>query len=138
MIGLMRRCGGIGLAAPQVESARRFFVLALPRDQERVFVNPQIVRRARRTMRSEECCLSLPDVTVEVDRWAWVEVSAWNEAGERFELRARGLLGRAIQHEMDHLDGVLCIDRIDPKRRERIARRLEAEKNHGFAARIAP
>ncbi len=138
MLELMRALDGIGLAAPQVGIGRRLFVLGLPRDRDRVFVNPEIVVRSRRTVRSEESCLSLPDVTVDVARAAWVDVRAWDERGEPFELRARGLLARAIQHEMDHLNGVLCIDRIDVKRRERITRRLEAQKNNGITTRTAP
>lgn len=124
MLGLMKAEGGIGLAAPQAGFSERFFVLGLPRDRDRVFVNPEIVDRSRRRIRSEESCLSLPGITVEVERSAWVDVLAWDEHGERFELRARGLLARAIQHELDHLNGVLCIDRIDAKWRERITRRL--------------
>ncbi|MFW5689638.1 MAG: peptide deformylase [Spirochaetota bacterium] len=133
MYELMKREGGIGLAAPQAGIGERFFVLGLPREGRRVFVNPEITERSRRRIQSEESCLSLPGVTVELDRWAWVEVHAWNERGEVVELRARGLLARAIQHELDHLNGVLCMDRIDRKRRERIVRRLEAHA-HGTAA----
>ncbi len=138
MLELMRAHDGIGLAAPQVGIIRRFFVLGLQRERDLVFINPEIVAQSRRTVRSEESCLSLPDVTVDVFRSAWVDVRAWDELGEPFELRARGLLSRAIQHELDHLNGVLCIDRIDVKRRERITRRLEAQKNHGLATRTAP
>ena len=137
MLRLMRTRDGVGLAAPQVGVCARFFVLGLPRDRDRVFINPEIVATARRRVRSEESCLSLPGVTVEVPRYAWVDVRAWDETGESFELRARGLLARAIQHELDHLNGVLCIDRIDPKRRARIdrtiARRLEA-RSYGTTA----
>ncbi|MFP4114424.1 MAG: peptide deformylase [Spirochaetales bacterium] len=130
MIELMLANDGIGLAAPQVGIAERFFVLRLPRDRERVFVNPEITERSRRTVRSDESCLSLPGISVDVERAARVNVRAWDEHGEPFELSARGLLARAIQHELDHLNGVLCIDRIDTKRRDRLIRRLEA-KSHG-------
>lgn len=137
MLGIMRASDGIGLAAPQVGISGRFFVLGLPRDGDRVFINPEIAATSGRQVRSEESCLSLPGVTVEVPRAAWVDVRAWDETGEPFELRARGLLARAIQHELDHLNGVLCIDRIDQKRRERIertiARRLEA-RSYGTTA----
>ncbi len=138
MVRLMRAQNGIGLAAPQVGLSMRFFVLGVDRDRERVFVNPRIVRKSRRTIRSEESCLSLPDVTVEVPRAAVIDVRAWDEHGEPFEMRARGLSARAIQHELDHLNGVLCIDRIDTKRRERITRRLEALDRDGITARSAP
>ena len=134
MLELMRANDGIGLAAPQAGFSERFFVLHLPRDHERVFVNPEIVERSQRTVGSEESCLSLPGVSVDVPRASWVEVHAWDERGNRIELKARGLLGRAIQHEIDHLNGVLCIDHIDPKRRERIARRLEAYRSYGTTA----
>ncbi len=138
MMRLMREREGIGLAAPQVGLSMRFFVLGVDRHSERVFVNPQIVRASRRTVRSEESCLSLPDVTVEVPRAAVIDVRAWDESGEPFEIRARGLAARAIQHELDHLNGVLCIDRIDTKRRERISRRLEVLSRDGSATRSAP
>ncbi len=131
MVELMRARAGIGLAAPQAGIALRYFVLGLPRDRDRVFVNPEITERSRRRVRSEESCLSLPGITVEVDRSAWVDVRAWDEHGAPFELRARGLLARAIQHELDHLNGVLCIDHLDQKRRQRIADRLEAQKSYG-------
>lgn len=126
MLELMRTRDGIGLAAPQVGISGRFFVLGLPRDRDRVFINPEIIAAARRQSRSEESCLSLPGVTVEVPRYPWVDVRAWDETGEPFEIRARGLLARAIQHELDHLNGVLCIDRIDQKRRGRIERGIAA------------
>ncbi|MFW6293703.1 MAG: peptide deformylase [Spirochaetota bacterium] len=135
MIALMRAQGGIGLAAPQAGIRRRYFVLGLPRDRDRVFVNPEITDRSRRRVRSEESCLSLPGITVEVDRSAWVDVRAWDEHGDPFVLRARGLFARAIQHELDHLNGVLCIDRIDQKWRRRIADRLEAQKDYGTTTR---
>ena len=135
MLALMRSQGGIGLAAPQAGIAERYFVLGLPRDRDRVFVNPQIVVRSKRQIRSEESCLSLPGITVEVDRSAWVDVRAWDQHGEPFELRARGLLARAVQHEFDHLNGVLCIDHLDQKRRQRIADRLEAQKSYGTTTR---
>ncbi len=137
MLELMRARDGIGLAAPQVGISGRFFVLGLPRDRDRVFINPVIAATSRRQVRSEESCLSLPGVTVDVPRFAWVDVRAWDDSGEQFELRARGLLARAIQHEVDHLNGVLCIDRIDQKRRERIertmTRRVEA-RSYGTTA----
>lgn len=132
MMSIMRERDGIGLAAPQVGIAERYFVLGLPRDRQRFFVNPEITARSRRRILSEESCLSLPGVTVEVPRFAWVDVRAWDEHGQPYALRARGLLARAIQHETDHLNGVLCIDHVDPKRRERIAGRLEA-RTHGTA-----
>jgi peptide deformylase len=134
MFELMRVSDGIGLAAPQVGIGQRFFVLKLPRDRERVLVNPEITWQSRRSVSSEESCLSLPGVSVEVERSARVKIRASDEHGEPFELSARGLLARAIQHELDHLNGVLCIDRIDMKRRHRIARRLEARNAYGTAA----
>lgn len=134
MLELMQANEGIGLAAPQAGFAERFFVLRLPRDRERVFVNPEIVERSRRQIRSEESCLSLPGISVDVRRSAWIDVRGWDASGSPFAIRARGLLARAIQHEIDHLNGVLCIDRIDPKRRERIVRCLEARTTYGTEA----
>lgn len=135
MLRIVKAQSGIGLAAPQIGLSERFFVLSLPGDRPRVMVNPDIVDHARRTVRSEEMCLSLPGVTVDVSRWTWVDLRFRDEHGSELELRARGLLGRAVQHEVDHLNGVLCIDHIDPKRRERIVRRLEALRTYGTATR---
>jgi peptide deformylase len=122
---IMKENDGIGIAAPQVGISERFFVTALPRDELRVFVNPEITDQASRMIRSEESCLSLPGITADLKRHAWVTVRYFDTDGESREMTARGLLARVIQHEVDHLNGVLFTDHLQPKRRERLLRRLE-------------
>jgi peptide deformylase len=97
MFELMRVSDGIGLAAPQVGIGQRFFVLKLPRDRERVFVNPEITWQSRRSVSSEESCLSLPGVSVAVERSARVKIRASDEHGARSSERCA--LHRSNRHE---------------------------------------
>lgn len=131
MVRIMRENDGVGIAAPQVGMGERFFVTALPRDEVRLFVNPQILSRSGRTVRSEESCLSLPGITADVKRNAWVTVRYFDGDNEAREMTARGLLARVIQHEVDHLNGVLFVDHLQPKRRERLLSKLERTRTAG-------
>jgi peptide deformylase len=117
---------GIGLAAVQVGNPYRIFVTELPQDKKRVFVNPEIVATSVEQGAFEEGCLSIPGVEAEVLRPLQVRIQAWNEQGKHFVLDAEALLARVIQHEFDHLNGVLFIDRIDPKKRERLVKRFKS------------
>ncbi|HPO01777.1 peptide deformylase [Treponema zuelzerae] len=121
---------GIGLAAPQIGKSIRLFVVQADDDVERAFINPQIIETSLETESYEEGCLSIPKQYEEVIRPSRVTVQALNERGRRFTLEADGLLARVIQHEYDHLDGVLFIDRIDPDKKEKIEKKLlkKAEK----------
>lgn len=101
---------GVGLSGVQVGVLKRISVVDTG-DGRRVFINPKIVRREK-NIPSEEGCLSLPGVLLEIKRAEKITVEALNERGEKFELNADGLLSRCIQHEIDHLDGVLILDRI--------------------------
>lgn len=102
---------GLGLAAPQVSQSVRVIVA---RDDERQFalVNPKIVRRAGRQT-GMEGCLSLPGLRGDVPRAEQVTVAGLNRAGKRINIEAEGLLARVFQHEIDHLDGKLFVDRVD-------------------------
>lgn len=131
MVRIMKENDGVGIAAPQVGMSERFFVTALPREEVRLFVNPEITERSGRTVRSEESCLSLPGITADVKRHAWVTVRYFDGAGNAQETTARGLLARVIQHEVDHLNGVLFIDHLPPKRRERLLGRLDRNRAAG-------
>jgi peptide deformylase len=111
---------GIGLAAVQVGEAIRMFITRAPRDQARVFINPDILETSLEEETIEEGCLSVPGLYTEMVRPAAVRVQAWNEKGRPFTLTADGMLARVIQHELDHLNGVLFVDRLDPKRRKRL------------------
>lgn len=117
MFDLMYEQKGVGLAANQVELPYRFFIVNTEGDPEKgeefVFLNPVLSKRSG-TEEAEEGCLSFPEIFAPVKRSAKVTISAYNLAGEEVNLNLTGLFARAIQHEYDHLDGVLFIDRLTP------------------------
>ena len=125
MLRTLRRAAGIGLAGPQFGVQLRLFVVQLPDDKARVFVNPTILEASPDTSWQEEGCLSIPGIYAEVERPNTVRVEAWNERGKRFDLDAHGLLARVVQHEYDHLEGILFWDRLNSRRRERLMRQYE-------------
>lgn len=119
---------GIGLAAPQIGVSKRVAVIDLARpDEERdllVLINPQIVDR-QGDITWEEGCLSFPKLYEKIDRAHDVVVRALNEHGEVFELAASELLAVALQHEIDHLDGVLFTDRMSHMKRRRALKKYK-------------
>lgn len=123
MFELMYAAKGIGLAAPQVGLPLRLFILNLSadpelKDEEVVFINPDILKRKGST-EGEEGCLSFPGLYGQVKRAAKVDIEAFDLNGECFEYSLDELAARAVQHESDHLDGVLFIDRMtETARRE--------------------
>ncbi len=122
MIELMHEAEGAGLAAPQVGLPWRMFVTrADDRHPDLVYVNPRLSDVSRRTVAREEGCLSVPGVTAEIRRAASVAVTALDLEGNEFTLRDGELLSRVWQHECDHLDGILIIDKMSPM--DRIATR---------------
>jgi peptide deformylase len=128
---------GIGLAAPQVGISLRLIVIA---DEEgrgvQAVLNPAIVERGGETT-GEEGCLSIPGVFAPVVRSAWVKVEARDVNGQSLAINARGLRARVLQHEIDHLDGVLFIDRVDPVTRDRIKRKIKKDGLREDASRHA-
>ncbi len=118
---------GIGLAAPQIAISQRLTVIDIsfkknPKEKL-VLINPEIVE-TRGTQLEEEGCLSLPEIREKVKRAAWVKVKAQNEHGEWFDVEGEELLARAMLHEIDHLNGVLFIDRISRLKRELVLRKI--------------
>lgn len=118
MFDLMYEANGIGLAANQVDLPYRLFVLNLKSDpnlpeEEQVFLNPVITSR-KGMAEGEEGCLSIPGLYAQVKRPERVTLNAYNLSGEELNLDLDGLFARAAQHEIDHLDGVLFIDRLSP------------------------
>jgi peptide deformylase len=111
---------GVGLAAVQVGASVRLFVTRAPRDTHRVFINPDILETSVEEETLEEGCLSVPGVYTDIVRPASVRVQAWNEKGRPFTLSAEGMLARVVQHELDHLNGVLFVDRLDAMKRKRL------------------
>ena len=116
MIELMHEAEGVGLAAPQVGLGWRVFVTnAREADPvDRVFINPVVTLHRGEMISEEEGCLSLPDIHVQVRRQVDAEISAIDLDGEPFSLSADGFLSRVWQHEFDHLEGTLIIDRMSP------------------------
>ena len=118
MFELMYQYNGIGLAANQVDLPYRFFILntsgdAAAKDQEHVLLNPTILKQSG-NVEAEEGCLSFPEIYAPVRRSERIVAVAYNLAGEEIRYEVNGLLARAIQHENDHLDGMLFIDRLTP------------------------
>ncbi|MDR2552799.1 MAG: peptide deformylase [Treponema sp.] len=128
MVQAMHRGKGVGLAGPQVGLSRRIFVTHADKDEIRVFINPSIIWTSQEETACEEGCLSVPGVWAEVKRPGKVKVQAWNEKGRAFTLEAAGALARVIQHEYDHLEGILFIDRIGESKREKLLARLGKSK----------
>ena len=125
MFALMYQANGIGLAANQVALPFRFFIANLTGedsqpDEELVFINPQIIKRTGGTEVAEEGCLSLPGLYADVKRTAKITVEAFDLDGQLFGAELDELAARVVQHEIDHLDGVVFIDRLEESVREEV------------------
>ena len=134
MFESMYAAHGIGLAAPQIGLSKRLTVIDVsfkkdPADKL-VLINPEIIEREGKQF-EEEGCLSLPDIREKVNRAAKVKVRAQNAEGEWFEVEGEELLARALQHEIDHLDGVLFIDRLSRLKRDLVHRRIKKMQKNG-------
>jgi len=112
MLATMREQEGVGLAANQVGRLKRVLVAALE-DDEYVLVNPVIEETSETSESGAEGCLSIPGIQVEVERPTGITISGRDASGAPVRIRAEGLLARIFQHEVDHLDGVLILDRTD-------------------------
>ncbi len=128
MFATMDEADGIGLAATQVNIPRAFLVVGFPTDNGEIerlfFANPEI-QEARGESTIEEGCLSLPGLRVEVVRSEWVRLKFQDIEGQSQELETEGLLARVLQHEIDHLNGILFVDRISPARRALLKSQLD-------------
>jgi len=138
MVETMYQQVGIGLAAPQVGIPLRLVVMDDGKRGTRALLNPAIAER-RGAVVAEEGCLSLPGIFAQVERSEWVRVEAVDTDWQPVSFEARGMLARVVQHEIDHLDGVLFIDRLPTMVRDRIKRRIQKEglpdqaPRHAFA-----
>jgi len=131
MFAAMYNAPGIGLAAPQVGLSLRMAVVDIAENEKRnpiVLVNPEIIASSQELSVREEGCLSLPNMFAEVTRPARVKVRFEDESGVKRELEADGLLATCLQHEIDHLDGVLFVDHISALKRNMIMRKLAKEQ----------
>jgi peptide deformylase len=132
---IMHDALGIGLAAPQLGVMHRVLVYRVEQDAPvAALVNPVLEWASKEEEPMDEGCLSLPGVLVEVDRPVHVRVSGRNEYGEDVLVEASGLEARVIQHEMDHLDGVLILDRTSRDQRKRAMRALRERDEAASAA----
>ena len=134
MFESMYAAEGIGLAAPQIGVSKRLFIvdtsLGKNQDERLVLINPEIIDREGK-QHEEEGCLSLPDIRDKVTRSAHVRVRAQDVDGKWFEIDGDELLARAFQHENDHLDGILFIDRISRLKRDLTLRRIRKLQKNG-------
>ncbi len=116
MIETMYLGDGVGLAAPQVGLSLRMFVMDVGNGPRKI-INPEILKYSEEKEIAEEGCLSLPDIFEDVERSVWIEVRFQDESGNWHEERLEGYEARVFQHEYDHLDGILFIDRLSPAKR---------------------
>ena len=128
MFEVMYEEEGVGLAAPQIGVSKRIFVMDVPVEGQEnmigVMINPEILE-TRDTQIGSEGCLSIPGLREEVTRHGWLRVRGLDAEGKQVEFECDDLLARCVQHEVDHLDGVLYIDRLSPLKRKLLARKLK-------------
>jgi peptide deformylase len=129
MFETMYEENGIGLAATQVDIHQRIVVIDVSehKNEPLVLINPEIIDKSEHTIINEEGCLSVPGCYAKVDRHETVTVQALDRNGKTFSLEADELLAICIQHELDHLLGVLFVDYLSPLKRQRIKTKLEKE-----------
>jgi len=112
MVETMHSASGVGLAAPQVGVPIRVIVIGIPDEEELILINPQIVRRTGERLVNEGC-LSIPGYVAQVQRSTVVRVKGLDRTGKEIRLRADDLLAQALEHEIDHLNGVLYVDHLE-------------------------
>lgn len=130
MFATMYRAPGIGLAAPQIGTPLRLAVVDLMKEDESdpiTLINPEVVATSEETATREEGCLSLPGMYADITRPARVKIRYLDQEGARREIEADGLLAACLQHEIDHLDGILFVDHLSSLKRNMILRRLAKE-----------
>ena len=142
MLETMHAAHGIGLAAPQVGVLKRVIVVDISQPEEPAdpyrMANPEVVWRSPELVSGEEGCLSLPEQFGEVTRPEGVRVRYLDEDGEARELEAHGLLAKCVQHEIDHLQGVLFVDHLSSLKRNIILRRLRQVEEARRGRRVTP
>lgn len=137
MLETMYDAPGIGLAAPQVAVSRRLMVMDVARDEEPknpiVMINPEILSLGEELRLHEEGCLSIPDIYAEIERPGQCRVRYIDETGAPQEIDCEGLMATVVQHEIDHLDGVLFIDHLSRLRRDRLVKKFLKAQRSGEA-----
>ena len=132
MLETMYSAPGIGLAAVQVGILKRAIVIDVSKDKEKknpfFLINPEIISKSENTSTHEEGCLSLPGFFAEIERPAECQIKYIDYFGKKKEMKASGILSTCIQHEIDHLDGVLFIDYLSKLKRDMIVKKLVKQK----------
>ena len=131
MLETMYAAPGIGLAAIQVGVPKRVIVIDLSKEEERkpfYFINPRIMKKSENNSTYEEGCLSVPGQFAEIDRPDQCHISYLDYNGQKKELKTEGLLATCIQHEMDHLEGILFIDYLSKLKKNFIVKKLSKQK----------
>jgi len=127
MVATMQQQGGVGLAAPQIGVSLRVVVIQLPDEEPFALVNPEIVRRSGER-EVVEGCLSVPGYAGDIKRSVSVTVKGWDRWGKSVRIKATGLQAQALEHELDHLNGVLFVDHVEsPDRLRRVGTEAQAE-----------
>jgi len=141
MLETMYDAPGIGLAAIQIGEPLRMLVIDLAKEEEEpaphVFINPEILEKADARSVYEEGCLSIPDYYAEVERPATVRVRYLDRDGKAREMEAEGLMATCLQHEIDHLDGVLFIDHISKLKRDMVVKKFRKLARDRVPGRMA-
>ena len=133
MLATMQEEDGVGLAAPQIGVPLRVAVIQMPEEEPIVLVNPEIVKRAGER-EVTEACLSVPGYAGDIKRSVSVTVKGWDRTGKAIRIKATGLKAQALEHELDHLNGILFIDHIESSDKlHRVEAETEAEaKSEGM------
>ncbi len=124
MIETMRAAPGVGLAAPQVGVPLRVIVIGMPEEEVKVLINPEVVRRKGERL-VDEGCLSVPGYLGEIKRAESITVKGRDRNGKEIRVKADGLLAQVLEHEIDHLNGVLYVDHLESRDK---LRKIEAEE----------
>jgi len=113
MVDTMREAGGIGLAANQVGELRRLIVVQLPEEEEAsIYINPEVIHREG-TREVEEGCLSVPGYRGFINRSVWIRFGALDHTSKKVKIKAEGILSQVLEHEVDHLNGILYLDHLE-------------------------
>ncbi len=140
MVETMLKEDGIGLAAPQVGASIRMIVVGMPEEEDvedrKIFVmiNPEITEHSEEMDVMEEGCLSLPGLSEEVKRYTELQLRFQDLKGETHEIKTNGLFARVLQHEIDHLDGVMFVDHLSPLKRSLLRGKLKRLQEETAAA----
>lgn len=130
MFETMYKADGVGLAAPQIGVSQRVIVVDVQDEGSEPFamINPRLVEAGSEREKGEEGCLSIPGLSAMVERPARVVVEGLDRKGEPVRIAGEGLLGRCLQHEIDHLNGVLFVDHVSPLQRNMLARKWKKQR----------